>query len=103
SPASRGRRLDGDTFGAARETSSATFADVIEEEWEEEVDDLVGDEDSAKHGGSHRWDAVPAYSACPEHRSEAQDQGRLGQQFRPQAMDRPVEHGAPEAFIVDGF
>ena len=79
----------------------SSAADPVEEDGQEQVDDLVGDEDAAQHGRGHRPDDLGRHAAGPEHRRQADDDGPLGQQLGPEAVDGAVQHGLPQVVQAD--
>src|SRR5271166_7063605 len=59
--------------------------------WQEDVDDLVGDEQSAEHRRRHRPDDFSPHAGGPEHGGDRDDRGPLGEQLGTEPVDRPFE------------
>ena len=76
-------------------------ANPIEHDRQEHVDDLVGHEDAAEDGGGHRADDLAGDPAREEHRGEADDDRRLGEELGAEPVDGAVEDGPAEAGGVD--
>src|SRR6185312_14013133 len=71
----------------------AATADPEEENGQEQVDDLVGDQDSPEDRGGHRPDDLRGDAGRPEHGSQPQDDGPLGEELGPKPVDGAVEDG----------